>query len=140
MNKEQLLVAVVALIAGLLIGYMFFTSKAEKQSGSPLPVGAGSPTDYQARIAEAEKIALNAKVQRPGVCNAMETLLVHQDVAETFIPRIAAAMRACTTQDAASADGIATGSVMNPPRPVTNPVVKFLAVSHLMSAATRASS
>ena len=50
--------------------------------------------DASADFAVAEKIALNAKVQRPGVCNAMETLLVHQDVAETFIPRLAAAMRA----------------------------------------------
>jgi glutamate-5-semialdehyde dehydrogenase len=50
--------------------------------------------DATADFAEAEKIALNAKVQRPGVCNAMETLLVHKDIAETFIPRIAAAMRA----------------------------------------------
>ncbi len=49
--------------------------------------------DAGADFAEAEKIALNAKVQRPGVCNAMETLLVHQGIAETFIPRIAAAMR-----------------------------------------------
>jgi glutamate-5-semialdehyde dehydrogenase len=38
------------------------------------------------------KICINAKVQRPGVCNAMETLLVHQEVAATFIPRIAAEM------------------------------------------------
>jgi glutamate-5-semialdehyde dehydrogenase len=50
--------------------------------------------DASADFAEAEKIALNAKVQRPGVCNAMETLLVHKDIAATFIPRIAAAMRA----------------------------------------------
>ena len=50
--------------------------------------------DASADFAEAEKICLNAKVQRPGVCNAMETLLVHQDIAETFIPRIATAMRA----------------------------------------------
>lgn len=42
----------------------------------------------------AEKICINAKVQRPGVCNAMETLLIHKDVAETFVPRIAQAMRA----------------------------------------------
>ncbi|MSM41179.1 MAG: tetratricopeptide repeat protein [Geobacter sp.] len=57
MSKEQLLVAVVALIAGLLIGYMFFTSKAERtQINAPLPMGSGSPTDYQARIAEAEKL------------------------------------------------------------------------------------
>lgn len=50
--------------------------------------------DACADFAKAEKICLNAKVQRPGVCNAMETLLVHKDIAATFIPRIAAAMRA----------------------------------------------
>lgn len=51
-------------------------------------VDAGA--DYE----QAEKICINAKVQRPGVCNAMETLLIHQDIAETFVPRIASAMRA----------------------------------------------
>jgi glutamate-5-semialdehyde dehydrogenase len=49
--------------------------------------------DAAADFDAAEKICLNAKVQRPGVCNAMETLLVHKDIAETFIPRITAAMR-----------------------------------------------
>ncbi|MDT8441628.1 MAG: glutamate-5-semialdehyde dehydrogenase [Desulfuromonadales bacterium] len=49
--------------------------------------------DASADFDEAEKICLNAKVQRPGVCNAMETLLVHKDIAETFLPRIAAALR-----------------------------------------------
>ncbi len=34
-------------------------------------------------------ICVNAKVQRPGVCNAMETMLVHEDIAETFLPAIA---------------------------------------------------
>jgi len=34
----------------------------------------------------AEKIIINAKTHRPGVCNAAETLLVHQDVAEKFLP------------------------------------------------------
>ncbi len=42
----------------------------------------------------AEKICLNAKVQRPGVCNSMETLLVHKDCAATFVPRIAKALQA----------------------------------------------
>ena len=41
----------------------------------------------------AEDICMNAKVQRPGVCNAMETLLVHRDVAGTFLPRIARRFR-----------------------------------------------
>jgi glutamate-5-semialdehyde dehydrogenase len=34
----------------------------------------------------AQNICFNAKVQRPGVCNAMETLLVHQSAAEAFLP------------------------------------------------------
>ncbi len=50
--------------------------------------------DASADYEQAEKICVNAKVQRPGVCNAMETLLIHQDIAETFVPHIAAAMRA----------------------------------------------
>jgi glutamate-5-semialdehyde dehydrogenase len=50
--------------------------------------------DASADFAMAEQIALNAKVQRPGVCNSMETLLIHQDIAEEFIPRIAAALGA----------------------------------------------
>jgi len=37
----------------------------------------------------AQEICLNAKVQRPGVCNAMETLLVHQAAAEEFLPQMA---------------------------------------------------
>ena len=37
----------------------------------------------------AEEIAMNAKVQRPAVCNAMETLLVDKAIAETFLPVIA---------------------------------------------------
>ncbi len=41
-----------------------------------------------ANLQKAAKIALNAKVQRPGVCNAMETLLVDRDVAGEFLPVI----------------------------------------------------
>lgn len=48
--------------------------------------------DADADTDMASEICLNAKVQRPGVCNAMETLLVHKDIAETFIPRIALEM------------------------------------------------
>ena len=49
--------------------------------------------DASADFEMAEKICINAKVQRPGVCNAMETLLIHKDIAETFVPRIAGIMR-----------------------------------------------
>jgi glutamate-5-semialdehyde dehydrogenase len=45
--------------------------------------------DSSADYDMAERIIVNAKTQRPGVCNALETLLIHKDVAETFIPRIA---------------------------------------------------
>jgi glutamate-5-semialdehyde dehydrogenase len=49
--------------------------------------------DASADYAVAEKICVNAKVQRPGVCNAMETLLIHKDIAETFVPFIAEVFR-----------------------------------------------
>lgn len=41
----------------------------------------------------AERVCLNAKVQRPGVCNAMETLLVHRAAAPVFLPRMAEVFR-----------------------------------------------
>jgi glutamate-5-semialdehyde dehydrogenase len=42
--------------------------------------------DSEADLEMGKKIAFNAKVQRPSVCNAMETLLVHKDVANEFLP------------------------------------------------------
>ena len=48
--------------------------------------------DAAADLKMAEEICVNAKVQRPGVCNAMETLLIHADVAVEFLPQISAAM------------------------------------------------
>ena len=42
--------------------------------------------DSKADLKMGEEIAFNAKTQRPSVCNAMETLLVHKDVAEKFLP------------------------------------------------------
>lgn len=44
--------------------------------------------DKDADLKMAEEISINAKIQRPGVCNAMETLLVHQAVADEFVPII----------------------------------------------------
>jgi glutamate-5-semialdehyde dehydrogenase len=49
--------------------------------------------DRDADLDMAEEISFNAKVQRPGVCNAMETLLVHRDVARAFLPRMAERFR-----------------------------------------------
>jgi glutamate-5-semialdehyde dehydrogenase len=45
--------------------------------------------DGEADLKMAEEIALNAKVQRPAVCNAMETLLVERSVASDFLPAVA---------------------------------------------------
>ena len=50
--------------------------------------------DASADLDMALAITMNAKVQRPGVCNAAETLLVHRDVAAEFIPRVTRALRA----------------------------------------------
>ena len=50
--------------------------------------------DESADIEMAEEIALNAKVQRPSVCNAMETLLVHESLASVFLPRFAKRLQA----------------------------------------------
>lgn len=44
--------------------------------------------DRDASLSMAEKILINSKCQRPGVCNAAECLLVHQAVVSTFLPRI----------------------------------------------------
>ncbi len=61
--------------------------------------------DKAADAAMAETILLNAKTQRPGVCNTAEQLLVHADVAATILPKLAAALTAKGVQlrcDAAS--------------------------------------
>jgi glutamate-5-semialdehyde dehydrogenase len=50
--------------------------------------------DPAADPAMAEAIAVNSKIQKPSVCNAAETLLVHRAIAPTFVPRIAAALAA----------------------------------------------
>ncbi len=45
--------------------------------------------DKDADLSKAYNIVFNAKVQRPSVCNAVENLLVHRDIAEIFLPRMA---------------------------------------------------
>jgi glutamate-5-semialdehyde dehydrogenase len=52
--------------------------------------------DRAADLSMAESIVVNAKTQRPGVCNAAESLLVHRDVADSFLPRVAAALSGVT--------------------------------------------
>jgi glutamate-5-semialdehyde dehydrogenase len=50
--------------------------------------------DASAEPEMAQKISYNAKVQRPGVCNAMETLLVHRGIAPAFLPPLAERFKA----------------------------------------------
>ena len=48
--------------------------------------------DESAELKMAESICVNAKVQRPGVCNSMETMLVHKGIADEFLPRAVKAL------------------------------------------------
>ncbi|HSO18489.1 MAG TPA: glutamate-5-semialdehyde dehydrogenase, partial [Desulfosarcina sp.] len=54
--------------------------------------------DQSADLAMAQEICFNAKVQRPGVCNAMETLLVHREAAGAFLPAMARRFRSAGVQ------------------------------------------
>ena len=49
--------------------------------------------DASADLDMAEALVINGKCQRPGVCNALETLLVHREVAEDFLPRIVVSLK-----------------------------------------------
>ncbi|MFP3936949.1 MAG: glutamate-5-semialdehyde dehydrogenase [Phycisphaerae bacterium] len=65
----------------------------------------------------AEQITLNAKCQRPGVCNAAETLLVDAAVAETFLPRVAAKLIEAGVElrcDSAARDILSAAGVEGP--------------------------
>jgi glutamate-5-semialdehyde dehydrogenase len=70
------------------------------REGSQIPVIAHDKglchtyVDESADLAMAARIAYNAKVERPGVCNAMETLLVHTRVAAAFLPEFLARLQA----------------------------------------------
>ncbi|MFC1947356.1 glutamate-5-semialdehyde dehydrogenase [Chloroflexota bacterium] len=65
------------------------------RENATMPVVAGgigvchTYVDMAANLKNAAAIAYNAKVQRPTVCNAMDTLLVHADVAKSFLPMVA---------------------------------------------------
>jgi glutamate-5-semialdehyde dehydrogenase len=54
--------------------------------------------DVSADPAMAESICVNAKAQRPSTCNAMETLLIHQSIARTLLPKLAASLRSAKVE------------------------------------------
>lgn len=49
--------------------------------------------DSDADLQKATPVIINSKAQRPGVCNALEGLLVHRDIAEHYLPALAAALK-----------------------------------------------
>lgn len=77
-------------------GKGLINSVAENSTVPVIKTGAGNChvyVDADADLDMAEKIVVNAKTQRPAVCNAMETLLVHKDAAEKFLPRLGDTLR-----------------------------------------------
>ncbi len=72
--------------------------------------------DRSADLEQARAIALNAKLQRPGVCNAAETLLVHADVAARFLPGLLSKLSAAgvTLRGDERARAAASGARLEP--------------------------
>ncbi len=78
--------------------------------------------DASADLDQAEAIVLNAKTQRPGVCNAAETLLIHERAAAQFVPRVLGALGAASvlvraderTRAAAAAHGAPIAVTLEP--------------------------
>lgn len=70
--------------------------------------------DAAADLAMAEAIVLNAKTSRPSVCNAAETLLVHRDIAELFIPRVVATLQTAGVTVHGDSDVVALAEQVTP--------------------------
>ena len=78
-------------------GASLIRSVVEESTVPVIETGVGNChvyVDAAADLDMAERIILNAKVQRPSVCNAAETLLVHKDIAPDFLPRALTALGA----------------------------------------------
>ncbi len=77
-------------------GYELVKSVIDK---STIPVlahasgGARIYVDKSADLSIAQKVIINAKISKPAACNSIDTIIVHQDIADNFIPRISAALR-----------------------------------------------
>jgi glutamate-5-semialdehyde dehydrogenase len=73
----------------------------EKSRIPVIETGLGNCHIYVEEDADLEKavpIIVNAKCQRPGTCNAVEKLLVHQSIAENFLPKAVTALRECRVE------------------------------------------
>jgi len=88
--------------------------------------------DAAADPAMAESILLNAKTQRPGVCNAAEQLLVHADAAERLLPRVGSALAAQGVRllcDGRSAEILGAAGVAIEPATPADYTREFLALT-----------
>jgi glutamate-5-semialdehyde dehydrogenase len=77
-------------------GAGLISSVVEESTVPVIETGVGNCHVYVDRDADLDQalaIVLNAKTQRPSVCNAAESLLVHADVADEFLPRVVTALR-----------------------------------------------
>ncbi|PKK14991.1 glutamate-5-semialdehyde dehydrogenase [Thermomonospora sp. CIF 1] len=77
-------------------GASLINSVVEESTVPVIETGVGNCAVYVDAAADldmAVDIVINAKTQRPSVCNAAETLLVHRDIADAFLPRILAAFQ-----------------------------------------------
>jgi glutamate-5-semialdehyde dehydrogenase len=78
-------------------GANLIRSVVEESTVPVIETGVGNCTIYvdaEADLDQALAILLNAKTQRPSVCNAAETLLVHESVADAFLPKVLAGLGA----------------------------------------------
>ena len=77
-------------------GASLIQSVVEESTVPVIETGVGNCHVYVDREADLDlalRVLINAKVQRPSVCNAAETLLVHADIADAFVPRALEALR-----------------------------------------------
>jgi glutamate-5-semialdehyde dehydrogenase len=74
--------------------------------------------EAEADLQMAEEIAFNAKCQRPGVCNAMETLLVDKAIAADFLPAIARRLQKVELRADEAARKILAAAIPHPARPI----------------------
>lgn len=77
-------------------GAALIKSVVEESTVPVIETGVGNChvyVDADADVDMAVSIVVNAKCQRPSVCNAAETMLVHQDIADEFLPRVLPALR-----------------------------------------------
>lgn len=71
-------------------------SVVENSSVPVIETGVGNChvfVDESGNLEDAKKIIINAKTQRPGVCNAIETILIHKNIAEKFLPELSAELQ-----------------------------------------------